>query len=166
MRTKFLIEEATMFNLGKKEPNKRNVIFGSRIRQARDDKNWTQSQLAEEIGKRQESVSDLETGRTEVSASDLADIAVNVGKKITFFYEDFPPILPTLKLSHDEEDLISSYRKIQESALKKIARDKVRQLAEISIESDLEQQGREARRELAKIRARGGLKKYAPSRQK
>jgi transcriptional regulator with XRE-family HTH domain len=155
-----------MLNLGKKEPNKRNVIFGSRIRQARDDRNWTQSQLAEEIGKRQESVSDLETGRTEVSASDLTDIAVNVGKKITFFYEDFPPILPTQKLSHDEEDLLAYYRQIEEAALKKIARDKVRQLAEISIESDLEEQGREASKELAKIRAKGGLKRYAPSRQK
>ena len=155
-----------MLGIGKKQYNARNVVFGNRIRQARDDKNWTQSQLAEAIRKRQESVSDLETGRTEVSASDLADIAMNIGKKITFFYEDFPPILPTQKLSHDEEVLLASYRQIEEAALKKIARDKVRQLAEISIQSDLEQQGREASKELAKIRAKGGLKKYAQDRRR
>jgi transcriptional regulator with XRE-family HTH domain len=166
MRTEFLIGEVTMLGIGKKQYNARNVVFGNRIRQARDDKNWTQSQLAEAIRKRQESVSDLETGRTEVSASDLADIAMNIGKKITFFYEDFPPILPTQKLSHDEEVLLASYRQIEEAALKKIARDKVRQLAEISIQSDLEQQGREASKELAKIRAKGGLKKYAQDRRR
>jgi transcriptional regulator with XRE-family HTH domain len=145
-----------MLGLGKKQPDKWNKKFGERIKEAREKENLTQKELATAIDKKQESVSDLERGRTEVNAFDLVIIATHLGKKITFFYQDFPRVLETKPddLSHDEEDLIRYFRDIQNSAMEKLALDQVKRLAETSIEADLKARKEEnniAREELQKV---------------
>jgi len=147
-----------MLGFDKKHPeDKWNAgTFGKRIREARGD--LTQKELADRIHKKQESISDLERGRTEVGAFDLVGIAVNLGKKITFFYEDYPSVLPTPELSHDEEDLIFFFRQIEEPAMKKLAISQVKRLADISVEADNEALKRRREliaEELRKVKGKG-----------
>jgi transcriptional regulator with XRE-family HTH domain len=69
----------------KKEGSKWDAWIGEKIRQARKEKDWTQSQLAEAVDKSQNNISDYERGRLEISAVDLMFIALALEKPITYF---------------------------------------------------------------------------------
>jgi transcriptional regulator with XRE-family HTH domain len=65
--------------------------LGRRIRQAREDAGFTQSELAEELGLRHpQSVSRYERGETEVPQKRLRRIAEVTGKPLGFFLNDEP----------------------------------------------------------------------------
>lgn len=69
----------------KKEGTKWDAWIGERIRKAREDKGWTQFQLAKEVYKSQTNISDYERGRLEISVVDLMYIALALEKPLTFF---------------------------------------------------------------------------------
>ncbi len=69
----------------KKEGSKWDAWIGEKIRQARKEKGWTQSQLAEAVDKSQNNISDYERGRLEISVVDLMLIALALEKPITYF---------------------------------------------------------------------------------
>lgn len=145
-----------MFLFRKNEPSKWNQLIGKRIREARESENKTQKELAEVIYKKQESVSDIERGRTEISAFELVGIAIALGKKITYFFQDFPRVLETKPedLSHEQEDLLNAFAQIQNPAMEKLAIEQVKRLAEVSIETDIKARHEEneiAREELKKV---------------
>lgn len=56
------------------------------IRQFREEAGMSQAELGEKIGKSNSNISDIERGRLEVSAADLATIADALNKPITYFY--------------------------------------------------------------------------------
>jgi transcriptional regulator with XRE-family HTH domain len=90
----------------KKEGSKYDAWIGERIRTAREEKGWTQQQLAKKVYKSQGNISDYERGRLEISAVDLMLIALALEKPITFFF------LPTVSgvtqgdLTDKEKELI------------------------------------------------------------
>lgn len=63
-----------------------NDLIVARIRAARSERGLTQKDLADHLKKTQASISDLEKGKVQVSASDLYDIAQLLNKPIEFFY--------------------------------------------------------------------------------
>jgi len=67
-----------------------NFEIAQRIRAARLQRELTQQDIAEKLGKTSAAISDLERGKTQVSASDLVTIYLLLGKPIEYFYgEDF-----------------------------------------------------------------------------
>jgi transcriptional regulator with XRE-family HTH domain len=63
-----------------------NDTIVSLIRAARNERGITQKQLAHRLGKTQATMSDLERGKVQVSASELYQIADYLNKPIEYFY--------------------------------------------------------------------------------
>ena len=79
--------------------------ISKRIREARIERNLTQQELAEYLGRTAPSISDLERGKVQVSARDLKRIADYLGKPVEFFFgEEY--------LGDDTQALISLIRKM------------------------------------------------------
>ncbi len=75
------------------------------IREARIEQDLTQQDVANYLGRTAASISDLERGKVQVSASDLQKIAEYVGKPIEYFFgEEY--------LGDDVQALISIIRKM------------------------------------------------------
>jgi transcriptional regulator with XRE-family HTH domain len=63
-----------------------NEYIGDRIRQARKDRNRTQSELADALGKTTGAISQLEQGNVQVAVVELARIADFLNKPIEYFF--------------------------------------------------------------------------------
>lgn len=63
-----------------------NDLIVSRIRAARSERGLTQKDLADHLNKTQATISDLERGKVQISASELYDIALLLNKPIEYFY--------------------------------------------------------------------------------
>ena len=116
-------------------PNKFTVGMGELIRKAREEVGLTQAKLAERIFRRRATVSDMETGKVEVSTGTLALLASALDKPITYFFPTF--ILKELepeKLSPLELELLFHFQKIWDEYLQKAAVDQVRILGEFNPE--------------------------------
>lgn len=97
------------------------VEIGKRIRQARIDANLNQTELADMLHKKQTSISEIERGKIEISASTLLHIAIVLKKPITYFFPAWShKFLQPEKLTHYEAELLSSTRKISEDDMKRI----------------------------------------------
>ncbi|MGI5916792.1 MAG: helix-turn-helix domain-containing protein [Anaerolineae bacterium] len=79
-----------------------------RIRKAREEAGLSQRQVAEALGVAQVTISDLERGRTRVSAADLARLATILGKGVGYFY---PGVEPG-EFSDAEETLLGLFRSL------------------------------------------------------
>ncbi len=85
-------------------PNE-NMLIAQRIRAARLQRTLTQKDLADKFGKTSAAISDIERGKTQITAADLIIFAELLVKPIEYFYgEDFgdPEI----------EDIIAMIRKL------------------------------------------------------
>lgn len=82
-----------------------NEYIGDRIRQARKDRNRTQSELADALGKTTGAISQLEQGNVQVSVVELAKIADFINKPIEYFFgEEY--------MGDDVQTLIAVIRKM------------------------------------------------------
>ena len=82
-----------------------NEKIAKRIRQAREERGLTQQDVANYLGRTAASISDLERGKVQVSASDLYKLSKYLNKPIEFFYgEEY--------LGDDVQDLISVIRRM------------------------------------------------------
>jgi len=109
--------------------DKINRYIRERIRQARGEARKTQDELAQAINKNRVTVSDIERGRVQVAASDLARIAVHVEKPISYFY---PPALGVHgDLSPLEEELLTNLASLEEPQ-KFIALEYVKQQVDVT----------------------------------
>ena len=117
---------------GQKHQDKWNRFISERIKQAREERNMSQEELAKRIYKNRVTISDYERGRTQVSASDLQQIAYALEKPITFFYPDFPKIrgANTNELDDREKELIRAFRRIGNNEAEILAIQHVRKLAD------------------------------------
>ena len=61
-------------------------FLGNRIRQARLDSDLTQSDLANYLNRTKSSISQLEKGQIQISATDLQKIAHHLNKPIEYFF--------------------------------------------------------------------------------
>lgn len=117
---------------GAKHDDKWNRFISERIKQAREERNMSQEELAKAIYKNRVTISDYERGRTQVGASDLQHIAYALEKPITFFYPDFPKIrgAHTDELNDREKELIRVFRRIGNNDAELLAIQHVRKLAD------------------------------------
>jgi repressor LexA len=61
------------------------VLIGERIKTAREDRGWTQTQLGEAVGYSQATIGNYELGRRHVGIDDLYKIAEALGKPWAYF---------------------------------------------------------------------------------
>ncbi|MCB2210333.1 helix-turn-helix domain-containing protein [bacterium] len=82
-----------------------NETITKRIRKAREERDLTQQDVADYLGRTAASISDLERGKVQVSAKDLFKLSQFLNKPIEYFYgEEY--------LGDDVQDLISIIRRM------------------------------------------------------
>ncbi len=117
--------------MGRRE-DRINKYIRERILQARREAKQTQEDLARELEKTRVAVSDLERGRVDVSASDLAIIAAHYGKPISYF---FPPAVSVQgELSALEQEILTNLAALPEPQ-QYIALEYVRQQVAMSVKA-------------------------------
>jgi transcriptional regulator with XRE-family HTH domain len=90
-----------------------NKYIRVKIKEARQEANETQEDLAFSLEKTRVAVSDLERGRVNVNAADLAIIAAHYGKPISYFFPVRVTVNP--ELSKLEEELITYFRDLPDT---------------------------------------------------
>ncbi len=117
----------------KYQDDKANQYIREKIRQARQEANETQEDLAFILQKNRVAISDLERGRVAVNGSDLALISAHYDKPISFFY---PPKLTINKadLTQLDEELISLFHQLPESQ-QYISLEYVKQQVDIALKA-------------------------------
>lgn len=67
------------------------AIIGNRIRQARESAGITQEELANQLGKSQNAISDYENARRAIRITELPRLAEALGVSVAYFFgEDHP----------------------------------------------------------------------------
>jgi transcriptional regulator with XRE-family HTH domain len=93
--------------------------MGKRIRRARKDAALTQSELADEVNRRQASISAIENGKMTVDADTLARLALSLDKPIGYFFPDWlASMLHPEELSPSESELLSLFRMLDEEEMR------------------------------------------------
>ncbi len=132
----------------KKEGSKWDAWIGEKIRQARKEKGWTQSQLAEAVDKSQNNISDYERGRLEISAVDLMFIALALEKPITYFVPDRVRGASPDDLTDKEKELIHYASEIPDE-LFELLLDQAKKYREITYNKIAERRREERQQEKA-----------------
>lgn len=78
--------------------------IGLRVKSARREKGLTQEQLAEQIGKAVETLSNIERGAALTGLETLAVIAQVTDKPMTFFFEGIEGVRPVSRKRLEAED--------------------------------------------------------------
>lgn len=86
-----------------------NDAIGNRIREARKDHGWTQTELGEAIGVTQGMINKLETGESSLTLENLFKIAKALDYPVVHFID-----VKVGELSADEVELIETYRSLGE----------------------------------------------------
>lgn len=110
--------------------NAANRYIREKIKQARTEVHESQEDLAKALQKSRVSISDIERGRVEISASDLGFISSHYEKPVSFFY---PPRVSIDKdeLSSLDEELLFLFLQLPDTQ-KHIAVEYIRQQVEIT----------------------------------
>jgi transcriptional regulator with XRE-family HTH domain len=111
-------------------PNKFTIAMGELIRKAREEAGLSQKELAEKIHRRQATLSDIETGKVEVSTVTLTGLSVVLNKPLSYFFPWFVyRQLKPEKFTPLEEELLTLFRQIYGDQLQKLAIDLIRVMA-------------------------------------
>jgi len=135
--------EALANLLGDKDPvpNKFTIAMGELVRRAREEAGLTQAELADLIYRRRATISDIETGKSEVGTTTLALIAAALNKPITYFLpSNIRAKLEPHDLDTEEQELIIQFRKIADEKLRRLAIRQVKLLADTDIQDFREAQ--------------------------
>lgn len=111
-------------------PNEFTRGLGELLRQAREEKGLSQRDLANRISGRQATISALENGKTEPSASLLVLLAQVLEKPVTYFFpEPWGPRVARGDLSYEEQALLLEFRRLHSTDYRRIAVTLVNALA-------------------------------------
>ena len=113
-------------------PNWFTIGMGELIREARKEAQMSQADLAEGIFRRQASISDIENGKREVTASELLYLSYTLNKPITYFIPE-----KYKRNMHIEENLSELERELLIQAKELSTEDMKRVIAQIKALSDL-----------------------------
>jgi len=107
-----------------------NRYIREKVRQARIESGESQEDLAKAFGKSRVTISDMERGRVEISASDLSWIAAHFEKPISYFY---PPRVTINKseLTPLDEELLFLFIQLPDTQ-KHIALEYIKQQVDIT----------------------------------
>lgn len=123
-------------------PNDFSVSLGQLLRQARDEKGWSQDHLARLLRMRRPSLSSMETGRMVPDIIDLVRLADSLDKPLTYFipapYRD--KWLPAEETTVAEMQLLLQFRRLRDERHQRLAITQLRTLANFEQE---DQGGRE-----------------------
>ena len=103
-------------------PNRFTKGMGELIRKARTEANMSQAELAEKARFRQAAISQVETGKREVSSTDLLMLSQALNKPILYFFpeeylwqkEDEQSLMPL------EKELLMHIRKLDDDDLRRL----------------------------------------------
>jgi len=107
---------------------------------ARLGQDLSQGDLAHRINRPVDSISDVEQGRSNISASDLAGIAYVLDKPVSWFFPQSVRGADAEGLSPDERELVRFFRMLRHSALRWAVLTQVKALADAALEEELEEQ--------------------------
>ncbi|QYJ02171.1 helix-turn-helix domain-containing protein [Thalassovita mediterranea] len=116
-----------------KLPNRIDELVGQRIRWRRKELKWTQEQLSERLSLTFQQVQKYEKGVNRISAGRLYELAGVLDVPIAYFYEgaeeylslpgqlheDASEAAPLPQIDHEAMELVSSFQKIRDEALRK-----------------------------------------------
>lgn len=102
-------------------PNKFSIALGDLIRKARQEAGMSQAELAKTALFRQAAISQIETGKRDVSASEIIYLSYALNKPITYFY----PPWSTNSIGEDdlsilEQELLIQARRLDIEDLKRL----------------------------------------------
>jgi transcriptional regulator with XRE-family HTH domain len=113
-------------------PNEFTLATGRLIKQAREARRLSQRELADALGRRQASVSDMENGKMEPSASTLVQLAQVLEKPITYFFpKPWGPQVARGDLTYDEQALLLEFRRLRSDEHRRIAIRQVGAIADL-----------------------------------
>lgn len=103
-------------------PNKFSIALGELIRKARLESNMSQAELAEKAYFRQAAISQIETGKRDVSTSEIVYLSYALNKPIIYFYPTFISSKEMEKnnLSLLEQELLNQAKRLNANDLKKL----------------------------------------------
>ena len=114
-------------------PSAFTEALGQRIREAREERGFSQKRLADRIERRQAAISDMENGRMQPDATTLVVLSEVLEKPVTFFFP--PPWGPRVArgdLSYDEQALLLEFRRLQSDEYRQITIALLAALADFS----------------------------------
>jgi transcriptional regulator with XRE-family HTH domain len=119
-------------------PNSFTFAMGELIRQARIEAKLSQAELAQKAYFRQAAISQIETGKREVSSSDLLYLSYVLNKPITYFFprgimwqkEDEQSLTPL------EQELLMQVRHLDDDDLRRLIAQ-ARALVELAKKNDV-----------------------------
>lgn len=116
-------------------PNKFTIAVGKLVREARLESGLSQADLAKLIHRRRATISDIETGISEVGITTLSLISVALDKPITYFLTiNVRARLKPDDLEIEEKELLMLFHKISNPKLREIAIRQAKLLADFDIE--------------------------------
>lgn len=112
-------------------PNEFSNTMGQLLKQAREERNWSQAYLADLVQARRPSISDIENGKRIPDLILLLSLASALDKPLNYF---IPPAYRTTvedaqELSMYEMLLLLEFRRMQNPDIQKLAIEQVRTLA-------------------------------------
>jgi transcriptional regulator with XRE-family HTH domain len=111
-------------------PTAFTIAVGQRIREAREEYDLSQKQLADRIDRRQAAVSAMENGLMEPDATTLLMLSEVLAKPISYFFPlPWGPKVSRGDLTYDEQALLLEFRRLQNDEHRKIAISQVAALA-------------------------------------
>jgi transcriptional regulator with XRE-family HTH domain len=102
-------------------PNRFTLRMGEKIREAREEKGYSQSKLAHLIYRRQASLSDMENGKMQPDAETLLYLSLQLDKPVSYFYpDDLSEFIEPKELNPLEQELLIQARKLGDDDLKRL----------------------------------------------
>jgi len=98
-----------------KTPNDFSKEMGKLIREAREELGLSQDEFAQKINRRRPTVSHIETGKSDISISTLALLAIELGRPISYFFPDAFFKEALLEFDKEELEIIQIIRDIVHS---------------------------------------------------
>ena len=128
---------------GKKEFNedKYNLYMRNRLREAREEKQLTQEELARKIFWSRVKLSDLERGRTQINTTDLLTLSSALEKPVAHFFPG--QTAKEGELSAKELELVMYFRGIENEAMEDLLIKQAKQFADAAYEARIKEHSRE-----------------------
>lgn len=98
-----------------RQENKWNRYIREKIKEAREEADISQEELAKVLYKGRVAISDLERGRVNVDASELMLIAAYFKKPMAFFFPPYPTIGVKGGLTPLEQELVMEFRRLPDT---------------------------------------------------
>jgi transcriptional regulator with XRE-family HTH domain len=95
-------------------PNDLTIGMGILIKKAREEKGWSQKELADQISSRQSTISDIEQGKNEIGVLTLSVLGLVLNKPISYFFPEGIVKDHLVDITNKEQkELLSMFRELE-----------------------------------------------------